>query len=74
MNFTEDDLRLILADAPIFLDIKYLSDLLAVSENSLRKLCLSDLRYIRVGKLIRIPKEWFIEDFAKISRVSSGNF
>lgn len=70
MNFTEDDLRLILADAPPFLDIKYLSELLAVSENSLRKLCFTDLRYLRVGKLIRIPKEWFVEDFAKLSRVS----
>ena len=44
------DLRAIFSDMPDMLD------------NSMRSLCRSQVRHLRVGKLIRIPKQWLIED------------
>ena len=65
---TKQDIAILLRDSPDMLDVAYLANLLDMSDNSFRALCLKNIRHLRCGKLIRIPKTWFVEDFARMQR------
>lgn len=67
---TKQDITILLRDAPDMMDVAFLAGLLGMSENSFRSLCLKHIRHLRCGRLIRIPKAWFIEDFARLQRAS----
>lgn len=62
MRASMRDLRAIFSDMPDMLDPSLAARTLCISDNSMRSLCRSQVRHLRVGKLIRIPKQWLIED------------
>lgn len=68
MTPTRQDIAVLLRDAPDMLDVAYLANLLVMSDNSFRTLCLGHIRHLRCGRLIRIPKAWFIEDFSRLQQ------
>lgn len=68
MTPTKQDIAVLLREAPDMLDVAYLAKVLGMSDNSFRALCLRHIRHLRCGKLIRIPKAWFVEDFARLQR------
>lgn len=66
MTPSKQDIALLLREAPDMLDVAYLANMLGMSDTSFRTLCLQNIRHLRCGKLIRIPKTWFVEDFTRI--------
>lgn len=66
MRVAMQDVRDLFIDAPDILDAATVAKTLGISDNAMRALCKSSIRYLKLGKPIRIPKKWLIEDLYKM--------